>query len=162
MKPSGIALVASAILNFVSVGFLANGLTAQDEAKSPEDVLRTQKLEIVNSKGEVCAILVGHDGLGGSLSLLRPEMQKEDGRPPVFAYLGSPFPSYSTFYLTDGITGDCGAALAIEGKIDGQLSKLTFSGKSELGSFELHAGRANAGEPSIRVKNRGQGVVLEK
>jgi len=163
MKPTGIALLASAIVNLVSVGFVAGGFASQDEAKSTDDVLRTQKLEIVNSKGEVCAILAGHDGLGGSLSLLRPEMRKEDGRPPVFAYLGTPFESFSTFYITDAVDGGCGASIQIEGnKYKGRVSELSFSGKSEHGSFEIHAGRATAGEPSIRIRNGGHGVVLEK
>jgi hypothetical protein len=162
MKPSNIALLASALVNLVSVAFLASSMAAQDDAKPVEDLLRTQKLEIVNSKGEVCAVLAGHDGSGGSLSLLRPGMRVEEGRPPVFAYLGSPFTSYSTFYLTDGVTGDCGVTIAIEGKHKGQVSKASLGGKSELGSFELHAGRANAGEPSIRIKNAGNDVVIEK
>jgi len=152
-------------VNFVSLGLVASGgFAVQDEAKSAEDVLRTQKLEIINSKGEVCAVLAGYDGLGGSLSLLRPGMRVKEGRPPVFAYLGSPFPSVSTFYLTDGINGECGATIAIEGKDinSGQRSKLSFQGVSDNGYFEMHAGRATAGEPSIRIKNGGKGVVLEK
>ncbi|MCH1570077.1 MAG: hypothetical protein L7S64_01950 [Longimicrobiales bacterium] len=161
MNSAKIALLASSVLNLVTVGFLANSRFDQD---ATDKVLRAEKLEIVNSKGEVCAILAGYDGLGGSLSLLRPDMKVEKGQPPVFAYLGSPFPSVSSFYLTDGINGECSASIAIEGKEinTGQRSTLTFQGVSEHGSFEMHAGRATAGEPSIKIKNGGMGVVLEK
>lgn len=163
MKTTGIAFLASALVNIVFLGFVGGGSVSQDGSKTTVDVIRTRKLEIVNSKGEVCAILAGHDGLGGSLALLRPEMRTDNERPPVFAYIGSPFESFTTLYVTDAVDGECAASIRIEGnKYKGKASELSFSGKSEYGSFEVHAGRANAGEPAIRVKNGGQGVVLEK
>ena len=56
MKTTGIAFLASALVNIVFLGFVGGGSVSQDGSKTTVDVIRTRKLEIVNSKGEAKVI----------------------------------------------------------------------------------------------------------
>ena len=159
MKPASSVLLFSVLVNLLSLGVVVSGGFHHSPAEPADaEVLRVRKVEIVNSKGELCAVLSGYDETGGELKLLRPGMRVQEGKEPVFAYIGSPFKSLTTFFIQDALAGTTRAQITIEG----QFPELSFSGTSSHGEFEMHAGRATVGDPVIKLRNGGLGVVFEK
>ena len=167
MRTTGIVLLVSSALNLVAAAFVATGFSGQASPKSEDGTLRIRKLELVDSQGEICGILAGNDNLGGTLTLYRPGMKVKEGRPPVVAFLGCVFPSLSLFYLKDGVTGERAATIKVDAKtMHPELrSQVSFTGGSDYGSFEIHAGRQSEKLPCLqikKIKNGEEDVVFER
>lgn len=145
------------LFTLVNAAIAFAGYRAKVPARPRQEKLTTTRLEIVNDKGEVCAVLSGDDQLGGSLKIMHPGMRHAAGKEPLLAYIGCPLPGLATMYLRDSIDGEAQAGISIEG----EFPDVSLRGSSRNGSFQVHAGRQRVGDAVLEVKS-GPDVVLRK